>query len=176
MLQTIRSYYYRVPIEGRNFLLRALGLFIAWKLLYNFVLVPINIPDPQLTLITGKGAAWFLSLFYNNTTFEGVNFIVVNGVRVAKITPSCNGLELIIMFLGFMACLPTTRKRILSFALIGTAGIIALNVLRLSALSYMMMHHHSLTNFAHHYAFKIIVYAFVFYMWLLYSRKSLYAQ
>lgn len=177
MIFSLKEQYQKIPVEGRKFIIKALILFIVWKLLYNFVLIPINIPDAQLTYLVGKGSSLFLSLFYDNTGFEGMNFILVNGMRTAKITPSCNGLELIVLFLGFMLCLHTSKKRFLAYALIGIAGINILNILRCSGLAYMMLHHHPLTNFAHHYAFKIVVYAFVFYLWVLYAKKSrLYAS
>lgn len=177
MISTLKAYYYKLPAEARKFIIKALIIFIAWKLLYNFILIPINIPDQQLTYIVGKGAAWFLSLFYGDAGFEGMNFILINGHRTAKITPSCNGLELIVLFIGFLLCLPTTKKRFFLFVIAGIAGIIVLNILRCAGLAYMMLNHHSLTDFAHHYAFKIAVYAFVFYMWVLYAKKSrLYAQ
>jgi exosortase/archaeosortase family protein len=176
MIGSIKEQYHKIPVEGRKFITRALFLFIAWKLLYNFILVPINIPDRQLTWLVGNGTSAFLSLFYDSTGFEEMNAIFINGVRTIKIMPFCNGLELIVLFLGFLLCLPATKKRFWAYALAGIAGINILNILRCSGLAYMKLNHHLLTNFAHHYAFNIAVYAFVFYLWVLYAKKSrLYA-
>lgn len=172
MIGRLKQHYEKLPVEGRKFVTKAAILFIAWKLLYNFILIPIDIPDRQLTYVVGKGTERFLSLFYDNTAYEGLNFILINSRRVCKITPSCNGLELIVLFVGFLLCLPTTRKRFLLFTIAGITGIYILNIFRCAALSVMTLHHNSLKDFAHHYAFKIAVYAFVFLLWVLYSKRN----
>lgn len=167
MLETIKE---RIPANVRKFLLRAAVLIIGWELIYNFWLKPLGIPDNQLTQVVQFGGAKLLSLFYNDISTEG-NAILIEGRKVVRIAHQCNGLELIILYLGFILCIPTNIKRMLAFSIVGTAIIYILNVIRTAILAVMYDYQHSMTDFAHHYLFKIIIYAVVFAGWVLYVKK-----
>lgn len=160
----------KVPANVRSFLLRAAILVIVWELLYNFVLKPAGIPDDQLTRAVQVGAMEVLSWFYTSVTDNG-NKIIIDGNTAVGIARQCNGLELIALYIGFILCIPTNLKRMLSFIILGTIAISILNVVRTALLAAMYNHDHSLTDFAHHYVFKIIIYAAVFYGWVLYVKK-----
>lgn len=159
-----------IPVNVRPFLLHALIVVIAWELLYNFVLKPVGIPDDQLTRAVQVGAMKLLSLFYTEVGEDG-NKILLNGNGAVSIARQCNGLELLVLYLGFIICLPTNMKRMLVFAVVGTIVIYILNVMRTALLAAMYDQSHSLTDFAHHYVFKIVIYAVVFVGWVLYMKK-----
>lgn len=159
-----------IPPNVRPFLVRAAILVAVWELLYNFVLKPSGIPDDQLTRMVQLGAMKLLSWFYTDIGEDG-NRIVLNGNDAVSIARQCNGLELIVLYLGFILCLPSGWKRMLSFSLVGVLVIYVLNVIRTALLAAMYDADHSLTDFAHHYVFKIIIYAVVFLGWVLYMKK-----
>lgn len=159
-----------IPENARPFIIRAALLIIAWELLYNFVLRPSGIPDDQLTRIVQVGAMKLLSLFYTDIGADE-NVIVLNGSRAVSIARQCNGLELIVLYLGFIICLPSNAKRMISFGVIGTLIIYILNIIRTAILAVMYDINHSMTDFAHHYVFKIVIYAVVFLGWVLYMKK-----
>lgn len=159
-----------IPENVRPFIIRAALLIIAWELLYNFVLRPSGIPDDQLTRIVQIGAMKLLSLFYTDIGADE-NVIVLNGSRAVSIARQCNGLELIVLYLGFIICLPSNAKRMISFGVIGTLIIYILNIIRTAILAVMYDINHSMTDFAHHYVFKIVIYAVVFLGWVLYMKK-----
>lgn len=159
-----------IPENVRPFIIRASLLIIAWELLYNFVLRPSGIPDDQLTRIVQIGAMKLLSLFYTDIGADE-NVIVLNGSRAVSIARQCNGLELIVLYLGFIICLPSNAKRMISFGVIGTLIIYILNIIRTAILAVMYDINHSMTDFAHHYVFKIVIYAVVFLGWVLYMKK-----
>lgn len=159
-----------IPANVRPFLLRAAILIAVWELLYNFLLKPAGIPDDQLTRLVQVGAMKLLSWFYTDVGEDGSK-IVLNGKDAVSIARQCNGLELLVLYLGFILCLPTNTKRMLSFAIIGVLVIYILNVIRTALLAAMYDQDHSLTDFAHHYVFKIIIYAVVFLGWVLYMKK-----
>ncbi|HEY9176655.1 MAG TPA: archaeosortase/exosortase family protein [Flavipsychrobacter sp.] len=159
-----------IPENVRPFVIRAAILIAAWELLYNFVLKPSGIPDDQLTRIVQLGAMKLLSFFYTDIGEDG-NVIVLNGGKAVSIARQCNGLELIVLYLGFILCLPTNAKRMILFGVIGTLIIYILNIIRTALLAAMYDVNHSMTDFAHHYVFKIIIYAVVFLGWVLYMKK-----
>lgn len=159
-----------IPAQVRPFLVRAAILVAVWELLYNFVLKPSGIPDEQLTAMVQWGTIKLLSLFYDNLGQDG-NIIIINGENAVSIARQCNGLELIVLYLGFMLCIPTSLKRFLIFSVVGLLVIYFLNLIRSAALAVMYLQNHAWTDFAHHYVFKIIIYAVVFYGWVLYIKK-----
>lgn len=160
-----------LPQSAKPFVIRALILFIGWKLLYHLLLERIGIPDEQLTVAVQIGTIKLLTPFFDTVTPIDTS-IIINGVRSVNIAPECNGLELIVLYVGFILCLPSSWKKMLAYIFIGSAVIYLLNLVRTALLAVMYYQSHSMTEFAHHYAFKIIIYAVVFVGWLLYVRKG----
>ena len=159
-----------IPPNVRPFLLRAAIVIIAWELLYNFILKPTGVPDDQLTAVVQWGAMKLLSVFYTDISAID-NIIVLNGQKSVSIARQCNGLELIVLYLGFIICLPSTPKKMITYGVLGTIVIYILNIIRTAILAVMYEQSHSMSDFAHHYAFKIIIYAVVFLGWVLYIKK-----
>lgn len=159
-----------LPAKAKPFVIKGLILVIGWNLLYHLLLSPLGIPDAQLTAAVQYGTAKILSVFYSDVQQHGAS-IFINGVQCINIAPQCNGLELIVLYIGFLLCIPSSVKKTLLFSSCGIAGIYILNVLRCSLLGWMYFENYSIADFAHHFAFKMVVYAAVFYGWVLYSRK-----
>lgn len=160
-----------LPPSAKPFIIRALILFIGWKLLYHLLLERIGIPDEQLTAAVQTGTIKLLQPFFNTVTAQGSS-ILIDNVRSVNIAPECNGLELIVLYIGFILCIPSNWKKMLGFVVVGTLVIYLLNLVRTALLAVMYYQSHSMTQFAHHYAFKIVIYAVVFAGWLLYVRKN----
>ncbi|OJX01439.1 MAG: hypothetical protein BGO70_16935 [Bacteroidetes bacterium 43-93] len=159
-----------IPDNARPFILKGLALVIGWNLLYKLWLGPIGIPDAQLTSAVQYGTAKLLDLFIK-ATWVG-NSVYINGVESVTIAPQCNGLELMVLYIGFILCIPTNWRRMLLFSLAGSVVIYILNVIRCAVLAEMFYTHHYLTDFAHHYAFKLAIYGVVFYGWVLYAKNA----
>jgi exosortase/archaeosortase family protein len=172
-----------IPSSVRTFLLRALIIFTLWKLLYHLLLFPINIPDQQLTSLTASSTAYLLTSVVNTQDVstrkeekEGniISVLYSKNERLIGIANSCNGLELIVLYIGFLFCLPSNSQRQLIFLTVGVIGIIGLNILRCVGLTLLYMNHYPIADFAHKYLFKMVVYAAIFYGWVLYSKKAKY--
>lgn len=159
-----------IPANVRKFLIRAIILVAGWNLLYHLLLKPALFPDKQLTDFIVWGTVKFLSLFHSDVTNIGNN-IYLYGVRSVNIDHQCNGLELIVLYIGFLLCLPSSFKKMFVFSMVGIIVICLLNILRCGALAWMFLNMRTVVDFAHHYAFKLIIYAVVFYGWVLYSKK-----
>src|ERR1700761_4536596 len=136
LISQAKKTYYDLPANLRRFLLRASVLFVAWSLLYNLLLKPIEIPDQQLTHFVVVYTEKLLSFFYKNIYFKDAT-IYINGKVAIIIAPACNALELLVLYIGFLLCIPTTRKRFYLFAIGGTALVVVLNILRCAALAVL---------------------------------------
>lgn len=175
------NYLKQIPPQVKKFFIRALIAFIVWKLLYHLVLFPARVPDRQLTEVTAASTAWLYRHLLNepSITFKpdnrDANFpksaIYIRGARSIGIADPCNGLELYVLYIGFIVCFPTTLKRQVAFIVVGVVGIFIANSFRCLGLAWLNYHNYAIADFAHHYLFKIILYAMIFWAWIVYSRK-----
>jgi exosortase/archaeosortase family protein len=169
--QQIKKIRQTVPHSIIRFFVRGILLTLAWNLLYHLILKPAMIPDNQLTAFIEWGTVKMLSLFTPDVYGVGKS-VFIGKVQCVNIDPQCNGLELIVMYIGFLFCLPSNKWKMLAYAIVGTLVICILNMMRCAALAWMYLHTaRSIVDFAHHFAFKLIIYAVVFCGWLLYSKN-----
>ncbi len=173
----------QIPKDIRLFLTKALVLFIAWKLLYHLLLFPIRIPDKHLTRFTAEGSVYLyanlmgekLATAKDMVSPEGSPYVAVVNAnqKLVAIADSCNGLELIVLYVGFLCCFPIKWKRLLSYAIIGTISIIILNIFRCYGLTWMYLNDYHLADFFHKYIFKMAIYGLIFLAWVKYSKRYL---
>jgi exosortase/archaeosortase family protein len=177
----IASTWLNIPVLVRSFLTRAIVVFIIWKLLYHVLLFPIRIPDKDLTGLTATST----TLLYRNLLNEPLvvsreetkgniakSVLYVNNTKAISIADSCNGLELYVLYIAFLICLPTSLKRQLAFAVVGVLVIFILNAFRCFGLAWLFLNNYTWANFAHHYIFKMIIYGLMFYTWIVYSKNK----
>ena len=153
-----------------GFILKGALLFIAWQLLYNFVLQPWGVLDKALTEIVVAGTVQMLS-FFSADVFRIDNSVFLNGKQSINIADACNGLELIALYLGYFILLPSGWKKMLLYIVSGILMIAFLNITRCALLAHLYLHDISTAEIAHKYVFKLAVYAFVFIAWMLYSKN-----
>lgn len=94
-----------------------------------------------------------------------------NGYKVLDIAQACNGLELLVLYIGFIVCMPSNIKRKLLYIGIGILLLDSVNILRCVGLIYLREYFHAYFEFAHHYIFKIMIYTATFLIWVRFSRK-----
>lgn len=185
-IKEIKQSFIQLPSEVKQFLTRAILLFIGWKLLFILVLIPNEIPDAWLVSQLGKGTSYTLNKLYNTNEFNSVDTVRIryygndeinatlatvykNGSRkVIGIYQACNGLELMILYAGFIFCFSGSIKRKLSYILLGVFGLFLLNILRCSMLGYLSLEYPNHFDFAHKYVFNLVVYGFTFILWMIY--------
>lgn len=187
MLQRQKEIHKQLPPEVKTFLLRSVGLFIGWKLLYILILIPNQVPDAFLVRQLGNGTAATLNVMYrtkefhaDHTTREKVYgrdtvmatyTMVSNSKRkVIGIFQACNGLELMILYAGFILCFTGSWSRKLIYIVAGVLGLYALNVLRSALLAWIGLEYPRHFDFAHKYFFNLVIYALTFVLWVLYVK------
>jgi exosortase family protein XrtF len=189
MSNSISERWRGIPRELRIFLLRALGLFIAWKCLYLFLLAPDGRLDAALTKEVAENTAGIFNMAYGTESFyaekeNADNPAEEKGIRTTKyaihnagrrligIADACNALELMILYAGFIICFHADAVRKSVFILGGMALIYIVNLTRCAGLAWVNMNHAAWFSFAHKYLFKMVVYFFIFMLWLLFVRKN----
>jgi exosortase/archaeosortase family protein len=174
MLFSIKQGLANVPAPTRVFLKRAAAIITIWELIYQFWLKPIRVPDQWLTGITAKMTAWCISLLYLPAYVANQmekDKVFIKGREVLFIADGCNGLELFLLYIAFIACYPYGSKpRAAVYMVCGVVAIFVMNVGRCTALAMLNIKAPELTDFAHHYAFTVIVYSCIFFGWMKYAN------
>ena len=174
IIDQIKQEYKQIPGPVKTFIIRGLILLISWNVLYISYLKPANIPDGQLTNITVHATRAFMSLFYDNTgviTDPYKPLITIGDHKIIGVAPNCNGLELMVLYIGFILCFPTSNKRMLSFLFFGLIAIFILNVLRCAAIAWLNINYKHWVDFGHKIAFKVMMYSLIFYIWVQYTKN-----
>ncbi|MCK5104500.1 MAG: archaeosortase/exosortase family protein [Cyclobacteriaceae bacterium] len=162
--------------EVIRFLGAAFILLLAWVLFSSFF--PSAIQDMHYFVIKPQAdaSAYFLRLF----GFEIVQDYLVDGCEARLIFvgygngcigKGCSGLELFLLFFGFILLMKGRLKDKLWFVPLGLSGILVLNIIRIVVLSIIYYNKPQYLDFNHKYTFVIIVYGAIFGLWLLWVNK-----
>jgi len=93
-----------------------------------------------------------------------------NGEKTLKVADPCNGLELMVLYGGFIFCFPGVLQRKAGFLLAGWALILLLNILRCMLLVLIFVYYRKYLDFSHHFVFTFIVYMAIFWLWYRFTR------
>lgn len=150
-----------------RFLIAALGLWLAWFVLYDIWLSNF---DDWLALKVAEGSSLFLSLIgYRAETRNSV--VLIDGEELVYIGAACNGMVLMALFAGFIVAFPGPLLKKLLYIPFGIAVINLLNVMRVAALALNSLYSSQTLEFNHKYTFTVIVYAFIFILWMLWVKR-----
>ena len=161
------------------FFLKLIVLVIIWECSYHYILNPVRIPDRALTDIIASAVTACFNLFSGGGKFTwqewqggGASCILENGKPVLYIVDICNGLSLIVIYIGFIILLPSRLKRKIVFCVAGTIVLILANVLRCIMLYWIYRKRADLFDLSHHYIFSILMYMLIFLGWYLFTKKN----
>jgi len=188
--QNIITSVQQLPNEVKLFLKKVVVLFIAWKLLYILVLIPNEVPDAWMVKKLGAATVTFLNVYYQTDVFSNTNvtrkklygkdnvpitYSIINYNKTKKILgiyQACDGLELIILYCGFIFCFSGNWKRKIVFIILGSLGLFCINIIRSGILGVISLEYPIHFEFAHKYFFNLVVYGFTFLLWMLYITKA----
>jgi len=153
------------------------------------VLIPNEIPDAWVVKKLGSSAASLLNVFYSTDSFEAVHirklktygndevwvthsYVVKSGKRaVIGIYQACDGVELMVLTVGFIFCFSGPLKLKAIYTILGVLGLFFINALRCSLLGVVNLEFPQHFQFAHKYLFNLFVYAFTFLLWMDFVRR-----
>jgi exosortase family protein XrtF len=157
-----------------RFLILGGAIFIIWFLLYHVWLDPIVLDSPIIHVQT-KVSQLLLNLIGQPAQsqvlegrFSSLIFLGNTGVRIGG---ECGGMELLVLFAGFILAIGGSARNMAWYIPLGILIIIALNIIRISSLTLMVAYAPAYVDFNHKYTFVIIVYAAIFGMWALWTKK-----
>lgn len=159
-----------------RFLATAAGLYLAWYLLFEFVLHPAGMLDRAAIDSLLNWAATILKalgyeLIPEPANAENIRTIGVQGGHLLWIGDPCNGLGLFAVYLIFLIAYPGPWRHKLWFGTLGVLSIHLINAIRVAALCIIVKYDYELLNFNHDYTFYVIVYGWVFLLWAIWVRK-----
>ena len=186
---TYLTMWQQVPAAVKQFLLKGIILLAIWKVIYLSFLLPARILDAPLTNSVGKLTVWGLNLITHPGDYsskeepgraqdindglksEMQRSVYFHDTKVAGVYDSCNALELMVLYAGFIMCIPAVLQRKWLFAIGGVIIIYVVNVLRCIGVVYAIRYYPHQADFIHHYVFELIIYATIIAMWLLFANK-----
>lgn len=183
-MDKLKSFFKDIPLPIRLFLGKALLFFIVWKIIYTFFFLDSGYLDYPLTTHVADTSVWILNNLGHMSGFTSERVLIEGGTRVFEsseiyhngylvlyIADACNALELFVLYIGFIICMPSKFWRKVKYLIIGIIIIDFINILRCCGLIYLQEYFNQYFEFAHHYVFKIVVYSTTFLIWIMYSRK-----
>ncbi len=187
-MKQIKSHLYKIPKPIRLFLGKALLFFILWEVIYGLFLFDSQWLDTKLTNHVGTASVYVLNNFTSMSGFTAVpevwdsvyageaiansaSVIYHNGETLLYIAHACNGLSLLVLYIGFIVCMPSRFWRKVLYITLGVLLLDIINIIRCVGLIYLMEYNNTYFDFAHHYLFKATVYISTFIIWVYYSRK-----
>lgn len=156
------------------FLLRAVAIYITWFIISNFFIEPTGNVNTWLNArVATDGAAVLRLTGFEASTTPGINqtLITISKQNMVGVGNPCNGLELFILFAGFILCFPGNTANKLWFIPTGLFIIHVVNAARAAALAYIQLRYPQHLDFNHHYTFTILVYAIIFGLWMYWVNK-----
>ncbi len=156
------------------FIIKAVLLYIVWFISYDFFIAPAGKVDSYLNYRVATDAGKLLDLFgYEGGTQPGIRqtIVCIKNESMVGVGNPCNGLELFVLFAGFIICFPGNWKNKWWYILAGTIAIHFINVLRTVSLALIQYKAPQYLDFNHHYTFTILVYALIFLLWIVWTNR-----
>jgi exosortase family protein XrtF len=187
--EKIINYYQYTPKPVKYFLAKALAIAVVWKLIYLLFLMNSRILDGPLTNHVGVSSVSVLNrlsglddfsahINVDTTIMEGqfqisiVSKIMHHNHKVLHIADGCNGLELMVLYSGFIFCFPSNGSKKLWYILFGVIIIDSMNIFRCAALGFVKEYYHPYFNISHHFFFKAIIYSVIVILWIQFTKKT----
>lgn len=160
--------------------LRFLAVFVVLYLVLN-VLYGLwvssygNYPDKATELVTRQTSAIINRLGGETTTFPkpgSASVSILVGARSAlSVFEGCNGINVMIVFVAFMAAFGGNVKRMAWFIPLGLIIIHLANLARVTGLFFIAEHWKQYFYYTHKYAFTVFLYLIVLVLWWVWIEK-----
>lgn len=159
------------------FLLKFVGFYVVGSLFYGLYITAFEPGvDPVTNLIT-RQSSFVLNLIGWEThpidlTGKPTTYIEWNGKGIVSVYEGCNGLNVIIVFLSFVAAFGPFNKKLIVYLPISLTVIYLANIARIVLLFFVVIYFQSYTYFAHKYFFTASIYLVVLLLWFWWIRKN----
>ncbi len=165
----------------QQFLVKGIGLLVIWQIVYSMMLEPSGVIDLPLTYLVSEGATTALNWLGVDSYYESYQhklepalsgtILYIDGVQSVGIGNACNGLEIMVLFIGFLLIFPGKANTKIWYLLFGLLLIYIANIIRVILLGINYIESPSTFDFNHKYTYKIAVYVIVFILWVIWVEK-----
>ena len=154
-----------------RFLITLFSFYILWYLVYDLWIHPNEKLDLLVIDFTIAISKWILELLGYSVYTGADRLIGVDGTGGLWIGDNCNGIALFALFAGFIIAYPGNWKKKFPFIIVGILIIELLNIFRVVFLAIMDTISRTWTEFNHTYTFTIVIYAAIFFLWMLWTSR-----
>lgn len=158
------------------FLVKFLGVYFLGNIVYGLYIESFgNVADPMTYWVSNQVVV-FLKLIGMNTEILMDDFapkvrILLDSHSVVSVYESCNGLNVMITFVAFLAAYAGNTKRLLWFIPFGLLMIHLMNLSRIMFLFFVAEYYENHLYFTHKYFFTAIIYLGVLILWYWWISK-----
>lgn len=159
------------------FLTKFITLYVVSSLVYGIYITSYEPEvDPFTKLITNQASA-VLNIFgwetipvdYPN---KPTTYIRWQGRGIVSVYEGCNSLNVIIVFLSFIAAFGPLNKKLFAYLPISLTLIYLANLTRIVLLFFVVIYFQAYTYFAHKYFFTASIYLVVLVLWFWWLRMN----
>ena len=158
-----------------RFLIIAGFTYLLLFLLHVFILKKYTYYDQKFigSIITVTETLLNLFGFKTFTVLQDhdVQVVGIDGSSGVWVGSNCNAISLFILFVSFVIAYPGKIKHKLWYIPLGIILVHFLNIFRVVALAIIALKAPHTLGFNHTYTFTFLVYAFIFYLWILWANK-----
>lgn len=155
--------------EVGKFLLKVVGIYLCWYIIYELWLLPEGSLDEWLTTNIVSVSAGILEVigyeYYANGRLIGIG--ESSGIYLVD---GCSGIAAIGLFVGFVVAYPGKWIPRISFIIIGIGVIYLVNIARIVTLAITQVRWPSIFDITHDYSTTAIFYIVIFVLWMVWAN------
>jgi exosortase family protein XrtF len=152
------------------FLLKAIGLYALWYLIYDLWLKKSGKFDDWIIDNIVHSSFNILTFLNYNVNVDHHKMWINSAVASVNVGSGCDGLELYVLFAGFVLIFEGSWKHKIWFIPLGVFVIYFLNIIRVIALTLNGLYSKVQLDFNHKYTYTIIMYMVTFAGWMIWVK------
>lgn len=169
------------------FLVKLIIIFVGWRL-FSILIGQQSEPNDQLAwpwlteqwrafndrfmyVLTALSRQVILLLGYDLVTVD-YNFIKIQGYSGVVVGHYCLALELMVLYIALIVSYPQRVWKKIRYVAVGLLAIQAINILRIVGLLLLTVYAPDYVDFNHHFTFRVVVFAFILWMYFRYIREK----
>ena len=158
-----------------RFLFVFIGIYLAGNVFYGLWIESYeNRPDPATTAVTFQTSGMLNLLGYPTAVTEnthGPTVLLSNDVKVIlSVYEGCNGINVMIVFVAFLAAFGGSLKKMSWFLPAGIILIHLSNLARIILLYFVAVGYRHYFYYVHKYIFTAVIYMMVFALWIIWVK------
>lgn len=148
-----------------KFLIKVLGIYIIWYVIYDLWLLPDGRIDEWLVLNVIDVSSSLLQWMNYDVFWDG-RLIGLTGSSGVILINGCSGISAIGLFIGFVIAYPGRWTPRICFIVVGIGIIYLVNIIRIIVLVITQKYWPATFYFTHDYSTTAIFYLVIFVLWM----------